>query len=108
MKKTLLMLLLLGMLISAGCCCCFPGEKPKRSKKRAAYEESKEAVEQTIKIYLGMSLQRFLLSEVGQGAQRVFHNDKAQIKQEVWLYKDGTDEEQCFLFHDSILVEWQN
>ena len=58
------------------------------------------------KIYLGMTLQSFLLSEEGKSAQLQFRNDKAQIKQQLWVYKYDTDDEQCFLFRDGILADW--
>ena len=54
-----------------------------------------------------MTLQSFLLSEEGRNARLKYRNDTAQIKQELYVYKYNTNDEQCFLFHDGILIDWQ-
>jgi len=106
MKKLLVILLVVGMLISAG---CEKQIKPLEQTKIKAPTPIKK-----ISVVIGMTLQRFLLSEEGKSARLQFHNDTAQIKQQLWVYDDGTVYEdgtvkgQCFLFHDEILVDWQN
>lgn len=106
MKKILMMLVVVGMLISAGC-----------EKEIKPLEQTKTKVSIPIKkipVVIGMTLQRFLLSEEGKNARLQFHNDTAKIKQQLWVYDDGTVYEdgtvrgQCFLFHDEILIDWQN
>ncbi len=82
MKKILMMLIVAGMLIGvAGC----------------------NKSETDNKIYLGMTLQRFLLSADGKYAKRIFYNHKSPVKQDLYGIV-----EQNFLFHDGILVDWQN
>ena len=95
MKKIVVLLVIAGMLISVGC-----------DKEIKPLEQIKTKVSIPVKkipVVIGMTLQRFLLSEEGKDARRVFYNHKSQIKQDLYVY-----EEQNFLFHDGILVDWQN